>query len=99
MNDERYEPDEVQEENDSAPIPKQRTFNLYVILICGLIMSVTGIYIKIFSLDKEPSLYYDGNGFQFGAIDGIYYIFTGIIICIFPAWHFYKGNHKAGKRK
>ncbi len=93
MNKEEYE---TKEENDQDQIPGQRAFNLYVILICGLIISLTGIYTKIFSMDTKASLYYDGEGFQVGAIDGIYYIVTGIIICIFPAWHLYKRNHKTG---
>jgi hypothetical protein len=84
-------------ENDPDQIPKHRAFNLYGMLICGLIISLTGVYTKITEIDKKPSLYYDGDGFQFGAIDGMYYIFTGIIICIFPAWHLYKGNHKPHK--
>ena len=99
MDNEAFKPGKTEDENDSDQIPEYRSFNLYVMLICGLIISLTGVYTKIFSVDKKPSLYYDGDGFQFGAIDGMYYIFTGIIICIFPAWNLYKGNHKTGKRK
>lgn len=94
VNDEKYEPVEEEEEDDIAAIPEHRAFNLYVMLVCGLIISLTGIYLKVFSMDKKPSLYFDGEGFQFGAIDGIYYIVVGVIICIFPAWHLHKGNHK-----
>jgi len=94
VNDEKYETGEEEKEDDITPIPEYRAFNLYVMLTCGLIMSLTGICLKLFSLDKEPSLYFDGERFQFGAIDGIYYIVTGLVICIFPAWQLYKGNHK-----
>jgi len=93
MNKEKYDPGE-KDEDDSDEIPRHRSFNLYVMLICGLIISLTGFYTKISALDEKPSLYYDGEGFRFGAINGIYYIFAGLIICIFPAWHLYKGNHK-----
>jgi hypothetical protein len=99
MDNEEFEPEKTEGEDNPDQIPKHRAFNLYAMLICGLIISLTGVYTKIFSLDKKPSLYYDGDAFQVGAIDGVYYIVTGIIICIFPAWHLHKGNHKTGKGK
>mgnify|MGYP000875332938 CR=1 FL=1 len=93
------EPEKNEPGNDPGPIPKHRAFNLYIMLICGIIISLTGLYTKVMELDKKPSLYYNGDDFQFGAINGTYYIITGIIICLFPAWHLIKGNHKVGKGK
>ena len=90
MDNEPFESGKAEPENDSDQIPEHRAFNLYVILICGLIISLTGVYTKISETDKKPSLYYDGDRFQFGAIDGIYYIVTGIIISIFPACSYTK---------
>lgn len=99
MDKEAMEPETPEAGNEPEEIPKHRSFNLYGMLICGIIISITGVYLKLSSLDQEPSLYFDGDNFRFAAIDGLYYIVTGIIICIFPAWHLYKGNHKTGKRK
>ena len=97
MNKEAYEKEETEEEHDIDKIPEYRAFGLYVMLVCGVIISLTGVYTKVFSIDKTASLYYDGEAFRVGAIDGIYYMVTGIIICIFTAWQLMKGNHKAGK--
>jgi hypothetical protein len=93
------EPEKNESDNETEQIPSYQPFTLYGMVICGIIISLTGVYTKIAGLDKNPSLYYNGDDFQFGAIDGTYYIVTGIIICLFPAWHLIKGNHKVKKGK
>ena len=92
-------PEPEKSDNEAEQIPSHRAFTLYGMLICGIIISLTGVYTKIAGLDQKPSLNYNGDNFQFGAIDGIYYIVSGIIICLFPAWHLIKGNHKVKKGK
>ncbi|MFT3912137.1 MAG: hypothetical protein QM737_22110 [Ferruginibacter sp.] len=81
-------------ENDIDKIPKHRAFSLYVILICGIVISLLGTYMH-FSLDPgKEYVYFDGETYLHSKPFALIFILVGLVICIFPAYHLYKGNHK-----
>ena len=81
-------------ENETDKIPKHRGFSLYVILICGILVSLLGIYMQ-FSLDPDKEYtYFDGETYRQSKPFALIFILVGLVICIFPAYHLYKGNHK-----
>jgi hypothetical protein len=81
-------------ENETDKIPKHRAFTLYVILISGILISILGICMY-FTLDPNKEyLYFDGDEYLHSRPNALIAIFVGLLICIFPAYHLYKGNHK-----
>lgn len=90
--DENKNPDK---ESNLDNIPKYRSFNLYVILICGISISLAGLYLRFGPGERKPGLYFDGENFIYGNINGYGFVFVGLIMSIFPVYHLYKGNHKS----
>jgi hypothetical protein len=81
-------------QNEEDKIPEHRSFTLYGMLICGIIVSLLGVYIH-FSFDpNKVYLYFDGERFCRNKPSGIAFIVGGLLICSFPAYHLIKGNHK-----
>ena len=75
-------------------IPKHRSFNLYIILISGILISLLGILMQLSPNERKPQLYFDGEAFRYGTINGVVFFFVGVIISIFPLYHLNKGSHK-----
>jgi hypothetical protein len=84
-----------EDDNDLNDYPKQRSFTLYVMLFCGILVSLLGLYVLLTTTEKQSAImYFDGESFVHGKKNGTIFILAGIGICIFPAYHFYKKNHK-----
>ena len=79
---------------DFDNIPMYRRSNLYIILICGIVISLIGLYMYFSADANKEYTFFDGDGFQDSKPNPLFFILSGLIICIFPLYHFYKGNHK-----
>lgn len=69
-------------------VPKYRSFNLYVILVGGILLCMSGLYMYIFMDPTKHVVFFDGGANSF------YFMGRGLIMCIFLLYHFYKGNHR-----
>jgi hypothetical protein len=83
-----------EDENDTGKVPLYRGFGLYVVLICGIAVSLLGLYLYLSFDPKKEYLIFDGDAFHEGRIAPLVFVFAGLIICIFPVYHLFKGNHK-----
>jgi hypothetical protein len=80
--------------NEEEKITYRGTFGLYVMLICGILVFLIGLYLY-FSFDPAREyLIFDGEEFRNSKIQPLVFVFAGLIICIFPVYCVVKDSGK-----
>ena len=80
-------------QNDHNNRPKLRGFPMLVMLACGLIVVLIGVYLTISGGRIHGNTYPGKSGAgRYGPIDlsGIGVIVIGLLVCSFPVYAFYK---------
>lgn len=79
-------------QNDHNNRPKLRGFPMLVVLACGIIVVLIGIYLTFSGGRIHGEAYPGKSGGRNGPIDlsGIGVIVIGLLVCSFPVYAFYK---------
>ena len=71
-----------------------RDFNLYIILMCGIIIMMVGVYINHIAPGLSVISYPYKMQHQQAVVSGPYVIALGTLICIFPVYQLMKKKFK-----
>jgi len=81
------------ENNKDDNYPQYRSFPLYAILICGLLLLITGLYLLITKQMVDavtfPGRWGSGGGKPFN-LTGSSLTLVGLVICVFPVYQLIK---------
>ena len=84
-------PDETENRNKENG-SQYRLFNLYVILICSILIFVIGIYVMISpQISEQYDWMYDFPN-HIGYANGPFLIIIGVILSVFPLYHLFKNR-------
>jgi len=83
---------------EDPPIPKQRSFTLYLMLSLGLLLFALAVYLYFYPALDAPHTYFDGERFVSGTLHWQTLCYLGAVVSAFPVYHLIKGSHKIKKR-